>query len=95
MIVNAVKYRFPADKAGEAERIFGELRAASLAEAGCLGFVVARDVTEPATFVLFEEWVDQAALDAHYATEAFERLGRNGVRLLAESRLALRGMPLA
>jgi quinol monooxygenase YgiN len=94
MIVNAVKYRFPADKADEAARLFAELRLASLEEAGCLGFVVARATGDPETFVLFEEYIDQAALDAHYTTGHFERLGRNGVRLLAESRLALRGMPL-
>ncbi len=93
MIVNAVKYRFPAEKIDDAGALLTELRTASLAEEGCLGFVVARSATEPTTVLLFEEWRDQAALDVHYESEHFVRLGRNGIRLLAESRLALRGMP--
>ena len=48
----------------------------------------------PRTFVLYEKWRDQAALDAHYATEHFTRLGVNGVRPLATSRLAVKGTPV-
>lgn len=94
MLVNAVVYVLPADKADEAARILGELRAASLREPGCVGYEVARGA-DGVTFVLYETWRDQAALDAHYETEHFTRLGTNGLRPLALSRQAVKGTPLA
>ena len=90
MLVNAVVYVFPPDRADEAERLLTELRRLSLAEDGCLGYEVARANDEPA-FALFEKWRDQAALDAHYATEHFVRLGTNGLRTFAEHRRAIKG----
>ena len=39
----------------------------SRAEPGCLEYTVAADPVEPGRVVLFERWVDQAALDAHIA----------------------------
>ena len=94
MLVNAVFYVLPADKADEGARILAELRAASLREEGCLGYEVARG-DDGTTFVLYETWRDQAALDAHYRTEHFTRLGTNGLRTLATSRQAVKGTPLA
>ena len=90
MLVNAVIYTFPADKAEEAERMLIELRDASRAEAGCLAYDVARGVDDPGVFVLHEVWRDQAALDAHYAEEHFARLGVNGIRKLATERIGHR-----
>jgi len=95
MLINAVTYTFPEDKADEVERIFSELRAASLREEGCLGYEVCRAGPDaPGTFVLYETWRDQAALDAHYEMEHFQRLGVNGVRPLATSRVAVKGTPV-
>jgi quinol monooxygenase YgiN len=95
MLINAVTYAFPEDKADEVARLLRELRAASLREEGCVGFDVCRgDADSPGTFVLFERWRDQAALDAHYATEHFTRLGANGIRPLATSRHAVKGTPV-
>lgn len=95
MLINTVTYTFPVEKTGEVERILRELRAASLAEAACLQFDVCRVGDEsPGTFVLYERWRDQAALDAHYATEHFVRLGVNGIRPLATSRRAFKGTPV-
>jgi quinol monooxygenase YgiN len=95
MLINAVTYTFPEDKADEVERLFRELRAASLAEEGCLGYEVCRgDADAPGTFVLYEKWADQAALDAHYQKEHFVRLGVNGVRPLGLSRQVVKGTPV-
>ena len=92
MLVNTVTYTFPEEKADEVERLLRELGAASRAEPGCAGFDVCRgDAENAGTFVLFEKWRDQAALDAHYATEHFTRLGANGIRPLATSRAAVKG----
>ncbi|HEY0614820.1 MAG TPA: putative quinol monooxygenase [Candidatus Elarobacter sp.] len=95
MLINAVTYTFPEEKADEVARLFRELRAASLGEAGCLGYDVCRgDADAPGTFVLYETWRDQAALDAHYTAEHFQRLGVNGVRPLAISRQVVKGTPV-
>jgi quinol monooxygenase YgiN len=90
MLVNAVIYTFPVDKAAEAERTLVELRDASRAEPGCITFDVSRSMEDENVFVLYEEWVDQAALDVHYATEHFARLGINGIRKLASERIGHR-----
>ena len=95
MLINAVVYTFPSDRADEAAGMLRELRAASLAEDGCLGFEAMRGEGEQsATFALYESWRDQAALDAHYASEHFRRLGANGVRVLMTERHAVKGAPL-
>ena len=92
MLVNAVTYTFPEGKADEVERLLRELADASRREAACGGFDVCRGGADnPGTFVLFEKWRDQAALDAHYQTEHFQRLGANGIRPLASSRQAVKG----
>ena len=90
MLVNAVIYTFPADRADEAEKLLVELRDASRTEAGCVSFEVARGNDDPAVFMLYEVWRDQAALDTHYEEEHFQRLGINGVRLLAKDRIGHR-----
>ena len=94
MLINAVTYTFPAERADEAEALLGELRAASLNEAGCRGYEVARG-EDGTTFVLYETYRDQAALDAHLQTEHFQRLGVNGFRTFAVSRTAVKGRPIA
>jgi len=90
MLVNAVIYTFPADKADEAEALLLELRDRSREEAGCISYDVARGIDDANVFLLHEVWRDQAALDAHYAEEHFIRLGLNGVRKLASDRIGHR-----
>jgi quinol monooxygenase YgiN len=91
MLVNAVLYTFPGDAADAAEGLLRELAAASLREEGCLGYEICRGGEERGAFVLFEKWRDQAALDEHYQTEHFVRLGANGIRPLATNRTAVKG----
>jgi quinol monooxygenase YgiN len=53
-------------------------------EPGCISYAFTTDLEEPGTFRIFEEWVSQEALDAHFATPhmaAFQgRVGGLGVR---------------
>jgi quinol monooxygenase YgiN len=95
MLINAVTFIFPVERADEAERLLRELRAASLAEPGCLGYEVCRVGSDaPGTFVLYETWRDQAALDEHYAAEHFQRLAVQGFRTFMMSRTAYKGTPV-
>lgn len=42
----------------------------SRAEPGCLSHAMSRDAENPLRLVFFEEWVDRAALQAHFAVPA-------------------------
>jgi quinol monooxygenase YgiN len=92
MVVIAVTYRFPEERADEAAAILGELARASRLEDGCVGYEVARGGGDDrATFVLFEKWRDQAAVGAHQGAEPFVRLGLNGIRRFMTERRAVVG----
>jgi quinol monooxygenase YgiN len=86
VIINAVIYTFAPEDADKAAAILRELRDLSRKETGVVAFEVARSNHSPAVFALWEEYQDQAALDAHFASDHFKRLGINGVRLLAKQR---------
>ncbi len=94
MLVNAVIYTFSSEHADDAAGMLAQLASLSRLEKGCHGFEAARSNDDPRVFVLFEQWTDQAALDAHYATDHFIKLGANGIRPLAESRVAHKCTPL-
>jgi len=47
----------------------GPMVAATRTEAGCREYVFSPDPDDPDRTLLFEIWDDQAALDAHFATE--------------------------
>ena len=67
-----------------------EMMEATLKEPGCAAYTISADVSDPGAFHIFEEWQDQAALDAHFAMPhmaAFqEALGKVGVRGMTVSK---------
>ncbi len=64
-----------------------EMMAETLEEPGCISYNFAADLEEAGTFRIFEEWVSQEALDAHFAAPhmaAFQgKVGGLGVREMA------------
>jgi len=94
MIVQSVHYTFAPGDAGTAEAIFRELRDASREEEGVIGFEVARSMENPNAFALWEQYEDEAALEAHKGTEHFRRLVVGGVRPLALQRIAEVAVPI-
>ncbi len=54
--------------------LYAELVAATKKEAGCIEYNLFIDENDKAHFIFIEEWVDQATLDAHCASEHFTRL---------------------
>jgi quinol monooxygenase YgiN len=94
MLIQSVHYTVAPEDADKAESILQELREASRAETGVITFEVARARDNPSTFALYEEYADQAALDAHAKTEHFNRLVVNGIRNLAQQRNAVLGSPI-
>ena len=68
-------------KPGKGEAFLEEARKnheGSVQEPGCLRFDVAVDSENPNRFLLFEEFIDEAAVDAHLATPHFQPI-RDGL----------------
>ncbi len=94
MLIQSVHYTFAPENADKAAAILRELRDASRAEAGVITFEVARSTDKPNEFALYEEYRDQASIEAHAKTEHFEKLVINGIRKLAVARNAITGPPI-
>jgi (4S)-4-hydroxy-5-phosphonooxypentane-2,3-dione isomerase len=86
MVIQSVHFTFAAADADTAEALFRELRDKSRQEEGVLTFDVGRGQEKTNIFALWEEYRDQAALEAHKATEHYKRLVIEGVRPLAKER---------
>ncbi len=94
MLIQSVHYTFAPENADKAGAILRELRDASRAEPGVITFEIARSADKPNEFALYEEYQDQAAIEAHAKTEHFDRLVINGIRKLAVTRNAVTGPPI-
>jgi quinol monooxygenase YgiN len=94
MLIQSIHYTFAPQDAEKVETIFRELRDASRNEEGVISFDVVRSAEQPNIFALWEVYKDAAALEAHQATEHFKRLALNGVRPLAQQRIAATGAPI-
>ena len=94
MLVQSVHYTFAPENADKAETILRQLRDASRTEPGVITFEVARSAEKPSEFALYEEYRDQAALEAHAKTPHFDQFVINGIRKLAVTRNAVTGPPI-
>lgn len=72
-----MKFR-PDDRARIAE-MFSELAAASREEPGCLSYVPHVVEGEPDTVVIYEQYRDQQAADAHRASAHFRKYAVGGL----------------
>jgi autoinducer 2-degrading protein len=71
-----------------------ELTEQSRAEPGSLTYQPHEDPTDPRTFVIYEEYVDQAAFQAHADSDHFRRIALERAIPLLESRERLFLAPL-
>ena len=88
MINLCVTYVFAPEKLAEAEGYLRALIAPSRAEPGCRTYEISRSKDDPHTFLIFEQYDDEAAIDAHRATSHFQQYGKNGIAAIAQSRVA-------
>jgi quinol monooxygenase YgiN len=86
MICIAVTYLIQVGRDDEAVELFRPLAEQTRTEPGCKMYAVHRSTTEPRRFFLYEQYVDQAALDAHRAAPHFEKYAKGGLFPLLESR---------
>lgn len=86
MIISAIVFTFATQDSNKAEVILRELRDASVKEPGIVRFEVGRSEEKPNVFALWEVYRDKDAVDAHHASEHFQRLVVKGIRPLAQQR---------
>ena len=86
MISFTVRMRFrPQDRATVAG-FLRDLTLASRTEPGCVSYVAHSVEADPDTVLIYEQYRDAAALEAHRATPHFERWATNGFYPLMQER---------
>ena len=71
MVVLAVTWMAKTGKESEVKDYFAKLTEASRPEPGCVMFQVHRHKTDPRRFFIYEQYKDDAALEAHRASPHF------------------------
>lgn len=94
MVIQSVHFTFAPQDADKAAAMLQDLRDASRREEGIITFDVARGRDQMNVFVLWEEYADNAAIDAHMATEHYHRLVVNGLKPLARELSKATAVPL-
>ena len=89
MICVAVTYVIKPGHEDEAIALFAKLTEHTRTEPGCRMYLAHRSTTDPRRFFLYEQYDDQAALDAHRAAPSF-RAVRQG-RIVSDHRKPLAG----
>jgi quinol monooxygenase YgiN len=78
----------------EAVALFGKLTEQTRTEPGCRMYLAHRSTSDPRRFFLYEQYDDQAALDAHRAAPHFERYAKEGLFPIIVSRSPELYLPL-
>lgn len=86
MICVAVTYVVKPGHEEQALELFRTMTTHTRAEPGCRMYVAHRSTTEPRKFFLYEQYNDQAALDAHRAAPYFQQYVQQGLFPIIESR---------
>src|SRR5262245_7884984 len=88
MLVLAVHLTINAGREEESIELFRQLQAASRTEPGCLGYTVQRSRENPRRFLVYEQYKDEIALDAHRNSPHFKQYAADGVFRFVEQRQA-------
>ncbi len=71
MVVLVVTWMAKVGREAEMAAVFSKLSEESRKEPGCVMFLAHRHKTEPRRFLVYEQYKDDAALEAHRATPHF------------------------
>lgn len=80
MVVLAVTWVANPGHEEEVAEIFRRLEAASRTEPGCLMYIVHRHKDDARTFFIYEQYKDEAALQAHKDTAHFQEHAVKGLK---------------
>lgn len=87
MFVVVARYHAKEGKEAEIASILKEMAEHSNAEPGCALYTVNRSVEDPRRFLLYEQYHDRAAFEAHRETAHFKDLILGKVVPMLESRV--------
>ena len=93
-MMNSVRFTSTPKDADTVVALFRELRDASRREPGVIEFEVGRSPGKPNVFAFWEVYRDQEALNAHVASEHFQRLFVRGARPLAQEQSIEKLLPI-
>ena len=79
MVSFTVRMKFLAEDRAEVDEMLRALTPASRAEAGCVTYIPHWVEGEPATVLIYEQYVDDAAVEAHGKTEHFQKYAVGGL----------------
>ena len=86
MIALVARYRVRKDRAAEVAELLMRLRPLVLAEAGCHAFEVHVAEEDPHRILLYEQYLDEAALAAHRDTAHFKEIVEGEIAPLLATR---------
>jgi quinol monooxygenase YgiN len=88
MLVLAVHVTIKAGHEDEVLEPFRKLEEATRRESGCIAYVVQRSRENRRHYLVYEQYVDEAALDAHRNSPHFRQYGAEGFYRFVEDRRA-------
>lgn len=83
MIVLAVTWKAHEGRESEVAGLFSTLQEASRKEPGCLMYIVHRHKTDQRRFFIYEQYQDDAALEAHRNSDHFQQIAVAQLRNIA------------
>ena len=86
MVVLAVTWMAKPGREDAVAEIFRKLEVASRQEPGCLMYIVHRHKTDAQRFFIYEQYRDDAALEAHRQSPHFQEYAVKQLREIAERR---------
>ena len=93
-MINSIRFSSVPKDADSVASLLRELRDASRKEPGVIQYEVGRSPGKPNIFALWEVYRDQEALNAHVASEHFQRLFLKGVRPLLQEQSIEKVVPI-
>ena len=94
MVILVVTYLVKEGREAEFEAALAEMARHTRQEPGCLTYIPQRSREHPRTYLLYERYVDQAAMDAHRDSDYFKRYVLGEYNDLLESRSSQYYTPL-
>ena len=88
MLVLAVRVLVKAGAEEKVAEYFRRLTEASRKESGCILYIVNQSIANPRSFLVYEQYEDEAALAAHRDSVHFKKYAEQGLYRLTESREA-------
>jgi quinol monooxygenase YgiN len=86
MVSFSVRMRFAQEDRDRVLEILRNLALASRQEPGCVSYVPHHVDGDPETVVIYEQYADQAAMEAHRASPHFEQYAVGGLYQLMKER---------